>query len=108
MDIIYKEPKANDSGVTAAKFFVGTKLLVCGKYPIKTGKQFVNILLDNIRRWGAMTKLISDRAQVEFSNKVKDILRSLIISDWQNEPHHQHQNPAEIRYHDVKRFTNTL
>ena len=55
-----------------------------------------------------MTKLISDSAQVEISNKVQDILRNLMISDWQSEPHQQHQNPAERRYQDVKRVTNTL
>lgn len=75
---------------------------------MKTDKQFVNVLLDNIRRQGAMTKLISDRAQVEISNKVQDILRNLMIADWQSESHQQHQNPAEWRYQDVKRFANTL
>jgi hypothetical protein len=55
-----------------------------------------------------MTKLISDRAQVEISNKVQDILRNLMIDDWQSEPHQQHQNPAERRYQDIKRVTNTL
>ena len=55
-----------------------------------------------------MTKLISDSAQVEISKKVQDIKRNLIIADWQSEPHQQHQNPAERRYQDVKRLTNTL
>ena len=55
-----------------------------------------------------MSKLISDRAQVEISNKVLDILRNYIIQDWQSEPHHQHQNAAECRYQDAKRMANTL
>ena len=55
-----------------------------------------------------MTKLISDRAQVEISQKVQDILRHLIIGDWQSEPHQQHQNFAERRYQDVKRMANRL
>ena len=58
---------------------------------MKTDQQFVNTLEDNIRRRGAPTKLISDRAQVQISNKVKDILRVLCISDWQSEAHQQHQ-----------------
>jgi len=36
-----------------------------------------------------MDKLISDRAQVETSKKVQDILCALIIEDcWQSEPYH--------------------
>ena len=55
-----------------------------------------------------MTKLISNSAQVEISNKVQDVLRNLMISDWQSEPHQQHQNPAERRYQVVKWLTNNL
>jgi hypothetical protein len=32
----------------------------------------------------------------------------LFISDWQSEPYHQHQNPAERRYNTVKTWTNVL
>jgi hypothetical protein len=64
-------------------------------------------LQDVIRRRGVPSKLVSDRAQVEISGRVKDILRSLIIGDWQSEPHQQHQNPAERKYQDVKRMANT-
>ena len=55
-----------------------------------------------------MVKLISNRAQVEISNNVQNILRNLMIADWHSEPHQQHQNPAERCYQDVKRLTNTL
>ena len=55
-----------------------------------------------------MDKLISDRAEVETSNKVLDILRNYFIGDWQSAPHTQHQNPAERRYQTIKRITNTL
>src|SRR5574339_96692 len=107
-DTVYSDTPAIDSGVTAAQFFVGTESMVCDVYPMKTDKQFVHVLQDNIRRRGAMSKLISDRAQVEISNKVHDILRNYIIKDWQSEPHQQHQNAAERRYQDVKRIANTL
>jgi hypothetical protein len=43
-------------------------------YPIKSDKQFVNTLLDNITQRGAPTKLTSDRAQVEISERVKQVL----------------------------------
>ena len=55
-----------------------------------------------------MTKLLSDRAQVEISKKVQDILRHLIIGNWQSEPDKQHQNPAERHYQDVKKMSNHL
>ena len=55
-----------------------------------------------------MDRLISDRAQVEVSNKVLDLLRNYVIGDWQSKPHFQHQNPAERRFQDIKRTTNIL
>ena len=61
-----------------------------------------------IRDHGAPTKLISDHAQVEISNKAKDILWHLHIQDWQSEAHHQHQNPCERCYNDIKRTANRL
>ena len=40
---------------------------------MKTGKQFVNTLEDNIRECGAMSRLLSDRAQVEIGARVVGI-----------------------------------
>ena len=57
--------------------------------------QFVNVLMDVVRRLVAMATHVSNRSQVKISNKVKDILCHLCIDDWQSEPHFQHQNPAE-------------
>ena len=62
---------------------------------MKSNSDFVSTLEDNIRSRGAMDKLLSDRAQEEISKKVKDILRAYCIDEWQSEPGHQHQNPAE-------------
>ena len=76
--------------------------------PSNPKKQFVNTLEDNIRFRGAMTKLISDYAKVEISNKVKDILRMYHSSSWNSEPYHQNQNPAEGRYCTLKSWTNTI
>ena len=75
---------------------------------MKHDKEFVNTLEENIRKRGAMDKLVSDRAPVEISKRVHDILRALFIDDWQSEPHCQHQNPAERRIQTVKRGANTL
>ena len=74
-DTIFSNTPAIDSGVTMAQSFIGKDSLVCDVYPKQSSKQFVNTLEDNIRIRGAMSKLISDYAQVEISNKVKDTLR---------------------------------
>jgi hypothetical protein len=70
-------------------------------------KQFVDTLQDNIDHCGAPTKLISDCAQVEISNKVHDILCYYCIDSWQKEPHKQHQDPCERRYQTAKGMVNT-
>ena len=75
---------------------------------MRSGKQFVNTLEDNIRRHSAMDKLISDSAKNEISHKAKDILRAYNINDWQSEPFHQNQNPAEWRYRTIKTWAKTI
>jgi hypothetical protein len=99
---IYSDTPAIDCGITSAQLFIGTKTHTVDVYPIKSDKQFVNTLLDNITQRGAPTKLISDRAQVEISERVKQVLRPLHISTWQSEPHQQHQNPAKCQYQNIK------
>ena len=64
-------------------------------YGMGSDKEFVNTLEDVIRKRGAMDKLVSGSAQVEISARVKNILRNLLIDDWQSEPHFQWQNFAE-------------
>ena len=81
-DTIFSDTPAINSGVTMAPIFVGKITLVTDIYPLKSQKQFVNTLEDNIRFRGAMTKLISDYAKVEISDKVKDILRIYHSSSW--------------------------
>ena len=81
-DTVYSDTPAMDDGSTCAQLFVGTKTLVTDVYGMKTDKQFVNTLEDNIRKRGAMDNIISDSAQSKISNRVKDILRALFIDDW--------------------------
>ena len=107
-DTVYSDTPAVDSWVKQAQLFDGKESLVSDIYPMRSGKQFINTLEDNIRRRGAMDKRISDSAKNEISHKVQDILRAYIISDWQSEPHHQNQNPAEWRYKTIKAWTNTI
>ena len=73
-----------------------------------SSKQFVNTLEDSIRFRGAMSKLISEYAQVEISNKVKDSLSMYHSSSWHSEPYHQNQNPSQWHYYTIKTWTNTV
>ena len=99
---------AADSGVKQAQVLVGRDTLVADAYPMESGKQFVNILEDTIRRRGAMDKLLCNSAKTEISNKVMDILRAYHISIWHSEPHNQNQDPAEWMYRTIKSWTNTM
>ena len=101
-DTIFSETPAIDSGVTMAQSFVGKDSLVSDVYPMHSSNQFVNSLEDNIRFRGAMSKLSSDYAQVEISNKVTDILRMYHSSSWHPEPYHQNQKPSEWHYRTLK------
>jgi hypothetical protein len=65
-DTIYSDTLAIDCGFTSAQLFVGTKTHTADVYPIKSNKQFVNTLLDNITQRGAPTKLISDLTLTHF------------------------------------------
>jgi hypothetical protein len=107
-DTVFSDTPSIDGGETCAQIFVGTESLVTDIYGMKNEKQFVNTLEDNIRERGAMSRLLSDRAQVEISARVVSILRALHIGQWQSEPHQQHQNPCERRYQTLKTTTNTL
>ena len=105
-DTIYSETPAIDTnGQKSAQIFVGRKSLVIDVYGMSNDAEFVNTLEDVIRKRGAMDKLISDSATVEISERVKEILRALIIDDWQSEPNYQHQNFAEHRWKHLKRNT---
>ena len=107
-DTIFSDTPAVDDGSTMAQFFCGRDTLVCDAYGIKSTKQFINTLSDNIRKRGAMDTLISDGGKYEISKRVTDLLRSLFIKDYQSEPYHQHQNKAENRFGLAKRCTNTV
>ena len=61
------------------QFFVGKDVLVCDDYGIKSQKQFVNTLYDNIKTRGTMDTIITDGGKFEPSKKVSDLLRGLFI-----------------------------
>ena len=107
-DYVYADAPAVDDGSMGTQIFVGTESEVCDAQGLKSPKQFVNSLEDNIRKHGAMDKLLSDRAQTEIGMQAQDIPRALFISSWQSEPHQQQQNLAECKYQTPKRYTNTI
>jgi hypothetical protein len=88
IDTVYSDTYAVDNGSKCAHIFIGCDSLVIDVDRRKTDKECINTLEDNIPIQGAMTKLISERATAEISNKIKDILRAYKIDDWQSEPHH--------------------
>ena len=58
-DTIYSDTHVIDDGYTCDQLFVGTKSLVSYVYGMKTDKQLVNTLEENICACGAMSKLVS-------------------------------------------------
>jgi hypothetical protein len=88
---------------TCAQLFCGTHSYIMDEYgSMKTDKQFVGTLEDSICNHGALTHLVSDRAQSIISKHAMDILHALCISSWQSEPHQQHQSPMECCYNTIK------
>ena len=107
-DTIFSDTPAVDDGSTMAQFFCGHDTLVCDAYGIKSTKQFINTLSDNIRKWGAMDTLISDGGSYDISKGVTDLLDSLFIQEYQSESYHQDQNKIETCFGPAKRYTNTV
>ena len=105
---VFSDTPAIHDGSTMAQFFFGKDTLVCDAYEIKSQKQFINTLYDNIKTRGAMDTSITDGGNYEISNKGSDLLRSLFIKQYESEPYHQHQNKAEQCYGVVKRYINAL
>ena len=69
-DTIFSDTPAVNSGVKQAQVFVGRESLVADVYPMKSGKQFVNTLEDNIRRRGAMDKLLVIQQRLKYPRKL--------------------------------------
>ena len=107
-DTIFSDTPAVDDGSTMAQFFCGHDTLVCDAYGIKSTKQFINTLSDNIRKWGAMDTLISDGGNYDISKGVTDLLHSLFIQDYQSESYQQDQTKTETCFGPAKRCTNTV
>lgn len=109
-DTVYSNVPAIDDGSTAAQFFIGRQSHYRSILPMgHSDKHFAPALMDVIRQYGAMDRLISDNAKAQISERVKDILRTYCIKDWQSEPYKGNQNFAERGWKDTKtRFKNAM
>ena len=74
-DNIFSDTPAVESGVNRLKWLLVGMPWLLMLNPMKSGKQFIYTLEDNMRQ-GAMDKLLSDSAKTEISNKVMAILRA--------------------------------
>jgi hypothetical protein len=102
-DTVYSDTPAIDGGdTTSAQFVLALRKRWC---------VMLTVLDDNIREWGAMSKLVSDQVQVDISKlKYKDCYG---ISWFQAGKVRLNSNsrippPAEQRYKTTKPMTNTL
>ena len=82
-ETIFSDTPAIKNGRTMAQFFVGKDTLLCDAYGIKSQKQFINILYDNIKGRGAMNNIITDGGTYEILKNVADFLRSLFIKQYE-------------------------
>ena len=85
-DFVFSDIPSVDGGETTAVILVGINSNVVDLYKVKSEKQFINTLEDNVRERGAMDKLVSDRAQVEISERIMNFLCGLVIAAWQSVP----------------------
>jgi hypothetical protein len=109
-DTVYSRIPAVDDGSTAAQFFIGRKSQYRTVTPMgQSDKHFAPALMDVIRMYGAMDRLISNNAKAQISDRVRDILRTFCIKDWQSEPYKGNQNFAERGWKDTKtQFNNVM
>ena len=60
-----------DDGSNSAQIFLGEESLITDVSGMRLDKQFSRKLSNKIRQSSDMCKLVSDRSQVEISNKIK-------------------------------------
>ncbi len=100
-DTVFSDVAAVDSGgVKAAQIYIGRESRVMDCYPLKSTAEFINTLQDQIRKRGAMDKVISDSARVEISERVLELYRAYLIDDWQSEPYNlKLKGSGPLSYH---------
>jgi len=108
-DSIYSNTPAVDDGSTVAQVFIGRTSHYRTVHPLgATDANFPRVLMDEIRRLGAMNRIISDNAKAQISDRVKDILQTFAIKQHNSEARKGDHNFAERGWQDSKRMTNNL
>jgi hypothetical protein len=113
-DTFFSDVSAHDDGIlghggsTMVQLYCGCTSHLMAIFPMKTDHEMAHTLEDFIRTYGAPNAIFSDNAKAQIGKAVQDILRMYAIKDFQCEPHHQHQNPAERQIQEVKKRCNIL
>ena len=113
-DTFFSDTPAHDDGIlghggaTMLQLFCGCNTHLTAVFPMKTDHEMSSTFEDFIRTYGAPNALFSDNAKSQIGKAVHEILRMYAIKDFQCEPHHQHQNPAERQIQEVKKRCNIL
>ena len=79
-EVYYDDPAIYD-GATSAQIFVEFETLLAGVHDVKSDNKFSSKLTDDILQYDTMGNVIINCAQVQISNKVKNMIRSLFIDD---------------------------
>jgi len=101
-DTVCMDCPAIGAGQTAAQALVGRDTHVIDILGVRTDAEFVDTLLDVIRRWGAMGHLISDSAAAGLGTCIKDALHALVIGGRQSEACLRRQDFAGQECQDIK------
>jgi len=113
-DTFFSDTPAHDDGIlghggaTMVQLYTGVKTQFTKAYPMTRESEMPGTFEDFIRQVGAPNALFSDNSKVQIGKKCNEILRMYGISNFQCEPHHQHQNPAERKIQEVKKMTNAI
>ena len=106
--MVYSDTPAVDDGSKNAQVFVGRRSYVADAYSMMSPGEFAHTLSDIIRKRGAMDVLSSDNGRHEISNRVKEILRALVIDDWQSEAYNPNQQFFERWWGVIKRLVKAM
>ena len=113
-DTFFSDTPAHDDGIlghggaTMVQLYTGVKTQFTKAYPMHRESEMPGTFEDFIRQVGAPNSLFSDNSKVQIGKKCTEILRMYGIMNFQCEPHHQHQNPAERKIQEVKKMTNAI
>jgi hypothetical protein len=111
MDTFFFDIPAHDDGIggtTMLQLYCGCESQLTAVFPMKTESEIAGTLEDFIHFHDAPIALFSDNAKAQIGRTVQEILRMYAIKDFQCEPHHQHQNPAEPWIQEVKKLSNQM